>query len=61
MYMKEINKKFSKILLVIGIYFLIAFLIKLFIDLSFNNIGLNLVFYIYLGVGLLFIIGFIVL
>lgn len=58
--MKEINKKFSKILLVIGIYFLIAFLIKLFIDLSFNNSGLNLVSYIYLGVGLLFIIGFIV-
>lgn len=58
--MKEINKKFSTILLVIGIYFLIAFLIKLFIDLSFNNSGLNLVSYIYLGVGLLFIIGFIV-
>ncbi len=58
--MKEINKKFSKILLVIGLYFLIAFLIKLFIDLSFNNSGLNLVSYIYLGFGLLFIIGFIV-
>lgn len=58
--MKEINKKFSKILLVIGIYFLIAFLIKLFIDLSFNNNGLNLISCIYLGVGLLFVIGFVI-
>lgn len=59
-FMNEINKKFSKVLIVIGFYFLIAFLIKLVIDSQINNEVLNFLSLFYLFVGILFVIGFFV-
>lgn len=58
--MNDINKKFSRILLVIGLYFLISFLIKLFVDIQINNESINYISLFYLIVGILFIIGCIV-